>query len=99
MRVLDPDVLAEFRARGRCEWCGEVCPVAPHHLYAVGAGGGSRLDLRLNLAALCVACHDGLHARNRDPSREELWELVARRHALTVAELRGVLDLYRRASR
>lgn len=96
MKVIDEDLLDEFRAGGACEWCHCVFPrLRPHHLYARGMGGGGRLDLRLNLVALCDHCHAATHDGGR-PRRAELLEHVACRHNLTVAEVLQVLDLFRR---
>ncbi len=61
MIVIDPDLLLAFRLKGRCEHCGLSRPTDPHHLFGRGFGGGTRLDVRLNLMALCRACHDLYH--------------------------------------
>jgi hypothetical protein len=54
-------LLSEFRRKTRCEWCGQNSRTGldPHHIYTRGAG---RLDIRLNLIALCRLCHAEVHA-------------------------------------
>jgi hypothetical protein len=40
-----------------CEWCGDHDTLECHHIKARGIGGGSRLDVPLNLVMLCNTCH------------------------------------------
>ncbi len=86
MILIDDNLLAEFRANLRCEWCLRLALVQPHHLRAKGMGGGSQLDIRANLIALCTRCHHSHHYSNR-PTRQELLEVVAAREGRTVAEI------------
>ena len=72
MKIVDEALLALFRSATRCEWCGRDTPEGadPAHVFARGVGGGSRLDIRINLVSLCrgwhngqwVSCHDANHA-------------------------------------
>ena len=66
MKILDPDLLMEFRCKTRCEWCrvSTRTGLDAHHLFARGRGEAFRLDVRINLAALCRACHNAVHAGN-----------------------------------
>ena len=61
MRIVNEDLLAEFRRYQSCEWCGKRCWPDPHHVFCRGMGGGSRLDIRINLLALCRECHSQVH--------------------------------------
>ncbi len=79
MIVIDEKLLEEFRATIICEWCGRhiLSAAHPHHIYARGMGGGSRLDVRENLIALCFQCHGDVHAGLI--ARDDLWGKVAAR--------------------
>lgn len=87
MRIVDDNLLDYFRSRPRCEYCGHASPgrLDPNHVYARGIGGGSRLDVVLNLVALCPGwtggqCHDKYH--NGRISRAELWRIIETREGL-----------------
>lgn len=73
-----------FRAAAECEWCGERNRgrLDPHHLFGRGVGGGTRLDVRINLVALCRQCHGKLH--NGNIERAALLMVVAKREQMTV---------------
>ncbi len=62
MIVVNKDLLAAFSHAGNCEWCKVRAKVDVHHIWPRGLGGGSRLDIRINLIALCRQCHDDVHA-------------------------------------
>lgn len=63
MKVIDEELLRVFRNKLRCEHCGTATmfKLHPHHLWCRGMGGGSRLDVPLNLIALCASCHGMVH--------------------------------------
>lgn len=84
MIVVNETLLDEFRGPGPCEWCGKPCKRRePHHLWARGIGGGSRMDIRINLIALGhsetfqCGCHKRIHAGGLD--RHQMIEVVAKR--------------------
>ena len=86
MRIVDDDLLAEFRFAACCESCGKRLErkAQPHHLWCRGAGGGSRLDIRCNLIALGDAFECDCHAKAQ-PHRDfndSLIAVVARREGL-----------------
>lgn len=87
MKVIDDAVLQAFRESGRCEYCLRATPGGchPHHWYARGFGGGSRLDIRINLIALCWHCHRLVH--DGHVPREELLEIIAKREGLEPEEV------------
>lgn len=87
MIVIDELLLATFRACGTCELCGRrVYPLDPHHAFVSrGCGGGTRLDLDVNLAALCRICHGNAHEKT--DVADEVRAVVARRHGLTVDQI------------
>ncbi len=96
-------LLREFRAGNRCEWCGRtVAELDPHHYWQKrGVGGGSRLDIRINLIGLCrgfvcgrfVSCHDDAEAGII--SREDLLDKVAAREGTTPAAIRDEIQRLR----
>lgn len=81
MPIKDEDCLQQFRDKFKCERCGRRTTVEPHHVTSRGFGGGMRLDVLLNLAALCRDCHQ-LHHDGKLP-KGEIVAVVARREGLT----------------
>ncbi len=63
MKVIDDALLQTFRDSPKCEWCKAANrgDIHPHHLVARGMGGGGRLDMAVNLIALCWRCHGMVH--------------------------------------
>ena len=105
MRLIDENLLTEFRERSRCENCGRWLrePAHPHHVYGRGFGGGTRMDIRINLCAVCgphfggVGCHALVHAGKIPRSR--LLAIVARREGWDVEALEAELFRLLRTSR
>ncbi len=66
MKIIDEACLDKFRQAPACEYCGIAGrgDLHPHHWYAKGMGGASRLDIRENLIALCAFCHQKVHDGN-----------------------------------
>ncbi len=96
MIVKDEALLDEFRSGGPCEWCKRWAePRQPHHLFARGHGGGNRLDVRINLAALCHECHRAHHDGHR-PLRCDLLAVVAAREGLIQNEIEAEIMQLRR---
>ncbi len=94
MIVIDPDLLLAFRLKGRCEHCARSGPTDPHHLFGRGFGGGTRLDVRINLMALCSDCHRQYH--DGHILRCTLIALVERRERLQPGTLEGLIYELRR---
>lgn len=94
MIVKDEKVLTRFRQAPRCEWCGRPTPHGcdPHHVFAKGLGGGSRLDIAINLASLCRSCHQSHHSGHL-PLREDLQAIVAQREGRFQVDI--MADIYR----
>lgn len=91
MIVIDEALLDQFRGPGRCEFCGALVKRREAaHVLARGMGGGSRLDVRENLVALCGpwdgACHLKSH-QGQHPTTQDLLEVVAKREQKTAAEI------------
>jgi hypothetical protein len=86
-------LLAEFRAKASCEWCTRWCPgeIDPHHLFGRGVGGGYRLDVVINLLALCRLCHQKYH--DGKIKRKWLVTLVGRREGRAPRSI--VEEIYR----
>lgn len=92
MKIIDEATLDLFRGPGLCEVCGKlVISREPHHLYCRGIGSGGRLDIRINLIALCAVFSggDNCHARAHrgEIKRESLLEIVARREGTTSSSI------------
>jgi len=97
MRIVDNELLAEFRAAPRCEYC--QCPTPdgcdPAHVFSRGAG---RLDIRLNIVSLCWRCHrvnnhNATSVNGLRPNRDDLLLIVALREGLRVEDI--VDEIYR----
>lgn len=91
MKIEDELLLQEFRDKLRCEWCQRTSrrSLAPHHWYARGMGGGSRLDIRENLIGLCADCHRQAHTGEID--RESLLAVIAQREGLQQDQVREII--------
>ena len=86
MKVIDETLLDEFRRKTRCEWCKAAVPgCQPHHLYAKGMGGGSVLDVKVNLMGLCWKCHRDVH--NGNIPRHALIAVVSYREGRSPDEI------------
>jgi len=98
VRYLPEHHLEAPRARGRCEYCGAAYPrLQAAHLLARGSGGGSTLNLPLNLVGLCIMCHAASHA-GHEPTLLSLLTIVSRRECFpTHRELEAHLRLLIRA--
>jgi hypothetical protein len=96
--IIDKHLLRVFSMAPRCEYCHQPAKCDPHHAVKCrGHGGGSRLDIKINLAALCRICHtmvgDG-HIK-----KEVIVEIVARREKRTVEEITDAVNLLLRADK
>lgn len=102
MKIINEKLLDEFRGHGVCELCRRwVFRREPHHWIARGMGGANRLDVRINLIALCAAFSGGMdcHARHHNgdgPSREKLLAIISRRERM---EPQAIMDELRRLQR
>lgn len=83
----------------RCEYCGESPRSDPHHVYA-GAMGGSRIDLGINVVALCRHCHM-VHHGGHHPTKAECLGIIAARQKewRTVDEIERELYRVRRLAK
>lgn len=99
MTILDPYLLQKFRETLQCEWCKARGAVDPHHYwYRRGTGGGSRIDHRFNLVALCRYCHTA-HHQGQWPLRIDLLAIVSAREAVTQDYIIATLLAIRNAPR
>jgi hypothetical protein len=83
--IADEALLNEFRGRD-CEICPRRNCSEPHHVFARGLGGGSRVDHRFNLLACCRLCHSAIE--NGSIRKSAVLAIVATREGITVATLR-----------
>lgn len=91
MKVIDNAALNEARNRNGCEMCGRrVWPLDPHHAFIKrGMGGGSRLDVDINLIGLCRVCH--AKCESDRAVNFEAQAIIARREGTTIDEIQGRL--------
>lgn len=82
MRIENEAVLDKFRSSSICEFClhpiGRGVRAEPHHVRAKGLGSGHRLDVSLNIVALCMYDHRKFHDGNIP--RSALLQVVANRY-------------------
>jgi hypothetical protein len=88
--IKDEKLLATFRTPGLCEICQVSClRREPHHLVRRGKGGGTRLDIELNLVAVGglfqCSCHDDIE-QHRIPENKP-FEVVAARYGMMVKQV------------
>ncbi len=102
MRIVCEKTLARFRGAGVCSWCKRhVSRREPHHVATRGHGSGGRLDLDINLVALCAVfsggldCHASHHAGHQ-PTTDDLLAVVAARERTTQDEIRRAVRDIRR---
>lgn len=99
MIIKDEKLLNEFRGAGRCEWCKASCRRRePHHVATRGMGGGGRLDIRINLVALCCRCHQ-LHHWGQFPITCELKAIVAARESRLQDDIEAEIAALRKMRR
>ena len=91
MKIDDKVMLGRFRGYGWCEICKKRRKVEPHHSWQkTGMGGGSRLDIRINLIAVCRSCHN--NCEEELVTRDEVLKIVARRELTTPEDIIAVID-------
>lgn len=94
MKIVNPELLAEFRHGGRCEYCHKQCKLLePHHIFTRGAG---QLDIRVNLIALGSTrgfpqcdCHPSAHSG--EITRNDFLIAVAHRHKLKAYQVEEIV--------
>lgn len=103
MRIVNEDLLDEFRAARVCEWCKRKLryPAHPHHVFCKGMGSATRLDIRINLIALGgpwdCNCHGEFHDGNI--LRCDLLAVVSQREGRLQDEIEREIYALRRARR
>lgn len=92
MTIHDESTLDLFRGPGRCDLCGALHSNRhPHHWRCKGMDGGSRLDVRFNLAACCpVPCH--LKAHQGKLESEFVLGKIAKREGTTPDAIREAIN-------
>ena len=100
MQWIEEAILTLFRNEGLCDWCMLPCKQRdPHHtVIRRGTGGGSRIDLAINLTALCHGCHLEHHAGHA-PLKCDLMAVIAAREKIDQQTIKDVLRAIRDAPR
>ena len=98
MKIINEALLNDFRRAPCCEVCFRKnrSGLQPHHYRAKGIGGAWRMDVRINLIALCLFCHRKAHDGN--VSRKRILEIIAAREGRTPEEVTAELDRLRQQS-
>lgn len=78
MIVKSEKTLQLFRGLKWCAWCGRQAQCQACHVFARGHGGGTRLDIALNLFSGCPDCHAAQHAGRRPILCDRLTIVAAR---------------------
>lgn len=99
MRIVDEPLLNYFRHKRACEYCGnDRAPgFDPHHVFCKGMGSGGRLDVCLNLLALCRNCHQAFH--DGHTPRHKFIEIIAYREGLEPDQVVAAIWTLRRRER
>lgn len=99
MKIIDKGLLQEFSGPGKCEICQKDCRRRePHHVRCRGMGGGSRLDIAINLIAVGghvngfpeCPCHR--LAQEGNISKASVLEIIGKREKLTPEEIEGTVN-------
>ncbi len=99
MIVIDAKLLQAFRMKERCEYCRKsVFRCEPHHVRTRGHGGGGRLDIAINLVALCPLCHRSHHDGN-EPLTCDLKAIVAARESRLQDDIEAEIAALRKMRR
>lgn len=93
MKIIDTTMLRRFSGPGQCEVCLFHCMREAHHICKRGFGGGSRLDVAINLMGACLLCHRCIedatpiqrgHRAGAGLREEEQFEIVRHREKIAV---------------
>lgn len=77
MKIVCEPLLNVFRQIGVCSWCGNAGRTEVAHIVARGMGGGSRLDIPVNLVSLGAAFSCRCHAKSHEGERPLTVDLLA----------------------
>ena len=98
MIIIDEKLLDQHRGAGPCDWCKKpFLRREPHHLHRRGMGGGHRLDISCNIAALCRGCHESAEAGRI--TREDMLALVAQREGVHQRDMERALSFFNHADK
>ncbi len=96
MKIVSEKTLKEFRSKSFCEWCEKPAgqkKLDPHHaIYKTGMGGGSRMDLSLNLLSCHRLCHHKIEDTGAEANRKCLL-IISKREGETPDDVLAVLQL------
>ena len=93
MRVVNEQLLKQFRGRGQCDYCQRYVEVR-HAAHIFGKGAG-RVDIPGNLLALCAEDHHESHA-GKLITRADLLRTAAEREVLLMEEIEAAVHAFRR---
>ena len=92
MRIENESALDRCRYAVACEYCGKKSRTGrdPAHIFPRGLGDAKRLDIDVNLVALCREDHSRSHAGG-SPTKSELLAIAAEREKTTVEAITEVV--------
>ena len=84
MKVIDKNLLLEFRLMRQCAWCKKkVEECDPAHIFSRGAG---RVDIRENIVNLCRECHFFNHC-GQPPTKNDLLFIASVREGKDIVDI------------
>ena len=108
MKIINETLLKIFRSPMAltCDWCGRVGPVEACHRQARGIGGGSRLDIRINILSMGTAFGCSCHRKQHDGTltvilgviltaeevSDRMLAIIARREHLSEVQVREEIN-------
>ncbi len=102
MKIIDLAIMAQFRMKSLCEFCGCYArQIEVHHCFGRGHGGGTRIDHPYNLIALCGAYDRDCHGRAQRYviKRSSILAVISKREDVPVADLVDFIYRARRAAK
>lgn len=95
MKIIYGPAKSAARSKDCCEWCKKPRCLEAAHIFACGAGGGTRIDADFNLLGLCAGqfgCH-AAHHRGDHPTRDDMLAVAAYRDGVLQTEIKAKWDL------
>lgn len=104
MKIENPDLIASYRKRGPCSYCGKNVNLCAAHIFAKGHGGGRQIDAPFNLVAMGqdarwdCDCHQRHHL-GWEPLHCDLLAIAAAQNNCHQRDIEQLVYLIRRLDR